>query len=162
MKEFNNPKRRKSKDNPYIINYIQNNNTYIVIFKSNNKEEKIQVSKDIYDALNQFELEDLKYLNEKDRHYERLEQTDEFIFKRSFEKHKSLEEEVEEKILNDNIREAINNLSEKQKRRLIKYYFEGKTEQEIALEENATQQSIHIGLQRSIQKLKEILKNYKI
>ena len=39
--------------------------------------------------------------------------------------------------------------------------FEDKTEYEIAKEENATQQSVHIGLERAKEKLKEILKNFK-
>ena len=108
MKEISSPKRRKSKDNPYIINHIENNNTYIVIFKNNNKEEKVQISKDVYDAFNQFELDDLRQLNESDRHYEKLEQNDEFLFKRGFEEYKSLEDQVEKKILYENIREAIN------------------------------------------------------
>ena len=41
---------------------------------------------------------------------------------------------------------------------LEKYYFQEKTEQEIADEENATQQSVHIILERAIENLKKILK----
>lgn len=158
MKEINSPKRRKSKDNPYIINHIENNNTYIIIFKSNNKEKKVQVSKEVYDAFNQFELEDLKQLNEKDRHYERLEQSDEFIYKRSFEEHKSLEEQVEEKILNEEIKLAINNLTEIQKRRLKLYYFDNYTLEKIAKIEGCSIISVKESIDSALVKLKKIIK----
>ena len=136
MKEISSPKRRKSKDNPYIINHIENNNTYIVIFKNNNKEEKVQISKDVYDAFNQFELDDLRQLNESDRHYEKLEQNDEFLFKRK----------------------AINELSNIQKSRLIKYYFQNKTLDEIAIEEHTSHQAISKSISMGIEKIRKNLK----
>ena len=158
MKEISSPKRRKSKDNPYIINHIENNNTYIVIFKNNNKEEKVQISKDVYDAFNQFELDDLRQLNESDRHYEKLEQNDEFLFKRGFEEYKSLEDQVEQKILYENIRKAINELSNIQKSRLIKYYFQNKTLDEIAIEEHTSHQAISKSISMGIEKIRKNLK----
>ena len=72
-----------------------------------------------------------------------------------------VDEIVENSIRDEEIRKAISTLSDIQKRRIIKYYFEDKTEYEIAKEENATQQSVHIGLERAKEKLKEILKNFK-
>ena len=153
----NNPKRRKSKDNPYIIKHVENSNTYIVIFNSNNIENKIQISKEIYEALNQFELDDLKQLNEKDRHYERLEQSEEFLFKRSFNKNKSVEDIVEEKIMNDKLKTAINMLSNIQKRRIKKYYFDSKTLDEIALEEHTSHQAISKSIASGIEQIKKNL-----
>ena len=76
-------------------------------------------------------------------------------------KEEVIEEIVENNIRDEEIRKAISTLSDIQKRRIIKYYFEEKTEYEIAKEENATQQSVHIGLERAKEKLKEILKNFK-
>ena len=153
----NNPKRRKSKDNPYIIKHVENSNTYIVIFNSNNIENKIQISKEIYEALNQFELDDLKQLNEKDRHYERLEQSEEFLFKRSFNKNKSVEDIVEEKIMNDKLKTAINMLSNIQKSRIKKYYFDSKTLDEIALEEHTSHQAISKSIASGIEQIKKNL-----
>ena len=158
----NSPKRRKSKDNPYVINHNEINNTYIVIFNFNEKEEKINISKEIFDAFNSFELDDLKQMNERDRHYYYDEATDEYIYQKSEFKSDSVEEIVEKKIIKEKLQKAINSLSETQKRRIIKYYFEGKTEEEIAKEEGVSQQSVHIGIERAIEKLKEILKNLKI
>ena len=41
---------------------------------------------------------------------------------------------------------------------MLQYYFEDKTEQQIAEEENATQQSVHIILERALENLKKYLK----
>ena len=49
-------------------------------------------------------------------------------------------------------------MPEVQKRRIKKYYFEDKTEQQIAEDENATQQSVHIILERALENLKKYLK----
>ena len=54
--------------------------------------------------------------------------------------------------------EAITRLPDVQKRRIKKYYFEGKTEKQIAEEENTTQQSVHIILQRALKNLNKNLK----
>ena len=45
------------------------------------------------------------------------------------------------------IHNVINGLRKSQKTKLIKYYFEEKTEEEIAKEENMTQQAISKGLE---------------
>ena len=83
------------------------------------------------------------------------------MYKRSIIKDKGIEDDFYDKKLKENLILAINNLSNIQKRRIIKYYFEGKSEYEIAKEENATQQSIHIGIQRAINNLKKYLKKLK-
>lgn len=55
-------KRRKYKDNPYTIKLIDNK--YFICFKdSNNKTRIIEVNKEVYNAFNQFELDDLHSLN---------------------------------------------------------------------------------------------------
>lgn len=54
---------------------------------------------------------------------------------------------------------AIKNLPEVQKRRLNKYYFEEKTFDEIALEEDCTYQCVQRSVYRAVKKIKNILKN---
>ena len=157
-KNINNPKRRKSKDNPYIIKHLENNNTYIVIFNSNNVENEIQINKQIYDTLNQFELEDLKQMNEKDRHYERLEQSDEFLYKRSLNQQKSVEEVVEENIINEELKNAINMLTNVQKRRLKMYFFDSMSFSKIAKFEKCSVESVRESINSSIKKIKKVLK----
>lgn len=51
------PKRRKDKDNPYTI--IKVNNQYFISFKDNiNVKRVIEVSKEVFNAFDKFELED--------------------------------------------------------------------------------------------------------
>lgn len=52
------PKRRKKMDNPYNLKIINNN--YYIIFKSNNKYNEVEVTKEVFDLMNRFELDDLK------------------------------------------------------------------------------------------------------
>jgi len=158
----NSPKRRKYRDNPYSINYNESNNTYIVVFNFNSKEEKVNISKEVYDVFNRSELTDIKQMNERDRHYDNNEMTDEFIYRNSVVKNETVEDIVEKKMMSEKLQKAINMLSESQKRRLLKYYFQNMTLEEIAKEEGVSFQAVHMGIERSLLKLKEILKNLKI
>ena len=151
------PKRRKSNDNPYTLQII--NNTYVVIFKDNTyKDHIVEVSEDVFNAMNSFELDDLKELNEFDRHIEHSFLLDEKLYTRAKNKPVDLEDEIIRKSSFEDLKRAIDTLPEIQRRRIKKYYFEDKTEKEIAKEENTTQQAINKNLHQEIKKLKEILK----
>ena len=54
---------------------------------------------------------------------------------------------------------AISKLPEVQKRILNKYYFEEKTFDKIALEEDCTYQCVQGSVYRAVEKIKDILKN---
>lgn len=153
------PKRRKYKDNPYTLLHDEENNTYYAIFKDGEGHKQIiKIDQEIYEAMNQFELDDLSELNEYDNHIEHSEIYENNLNSRAMDKPMSLEDEVINKCTFEDLRSAIEKLPEVQKRRIKKYYFQEKTEQEIADEENATQQSVHIILERAIENLKKILK----
>ena len=54
------PVRNKDKYNPYTLGYDESNKTYIVEFVDNMKViHRVQVSDKIYEAFNEFELEDV-------------------------------------------------------------------------------------------------------
>lgn len=156
------PKRRKHKDNPYTLEFLEEKNSYRVSFRDvKGKFRRVDVNKEVYQAFDRFELDDLSELNEFDNHIEHSEVYENNLNERAMDKPLGVDEIVENNIRDEEIRKAISTLSDIQKRRIIKYYFEEKTEYEIAKEENATQQSVHIGLERAKEKLKEILKNFK-
>lgn len=156
------PKRRKHKDNPYTLEFIEEKNSYRVSFRDvKGKFRRVEVNKEVYQAFDRFELDDLSELNEFDNHIEHSEVYENNLNERAMDKPLGVDKIVENNIRDEEIRKAISTLSDIQKRRIIKYYFEEKTEYEIAKEENATQQSVHIGLERAKEKLKEILKNFK-
>ena len=146
------PKRRKWKDNPYTLNHIEEKNIYTITFK----DVKGHINK--VEVFDKFELQDIKELNEYDRHIEHSEIFENNLESRAKEKPSSLEDEIIKKSTFDELKKAIELLPEVQKRRIKKYYFEDKTEQQIAEEENATQQSVHIILERALENLKKYLK----
>ena len=153
------PKRRKSKDNPYTLKYIETQNIYIVSFKDHKGIiQDVEVSKEIFVSFDRFELDDIKELNEYDRHIEHSEIFEETLNNRIKDKIPSLEDEIIRKATFEELKLAIEQLPEIQKRRIKKYYFAEKNEYEIAKEEHTTQQAVNKSLRLAIQKLKEILK----
>ena len=153
------PKRRKYRDNPYTLNYIEEENIYIVSFKDvKGQLQSIQVSREIYKAFDRFELDDLSEMNEYDNHIEHSEIFENKLEIRVKDKPISLEDEMIRKANFDELKKAIDTLPEIQKRRIKKYYFEDKTQQEIADEENVDIRAIQYTLNIALKKLKEILK----
>lgn len=152
----NRPIRNKSKDNPYTIEFDEQKNIYTIEFIDNKKTiHKVEVSKTVYQAFDQFELEDISQIHKFRKHIEHSELYDETIWRRSINKSLGVDEIVEKNITYDNIRKAINKLSDIQKRRIIKYFFEGKNEYEIAKEEHTTHQAIDKSIKQAIKKLRK-------
>lgn len=153
------PKRRKYKDNPYTINYIESKNIYVVSFKDvKGQLNKIEVSEEVYRVFDKFELQDIKELNEYDRHIEHSEIFENNLEARAKDKPLSLEDEIIKKATFDELKKAIELLPEVQKRRIKKYYFDDKTQQQIANEEGVDIRAIQYTLNIALKKLKEILK----
>ena len=151
------PKRRKYKDNPYTLFFDENNQIYFIIFKDiKGIINKVSVPFDVYSAFNLFELQDLSELNEYDNHIEHNEVYEESLYRRSIKKDESIDDQIIRKSAYEDLIIAINTLPEIQKRRIKKYYFDEMTEEEIAKEENTTNQSVHIILKRAIKNLKKI------
>ena len=154
----NRPKRRKHKDNPYELNIIDSK--YIVKFKDNKKETHyVEVNAQIYEIFDKFELRDLSELNEYDNHIEHLELYDETLERRIIHKQELIEDVIIRKVTFEKLHDAIQQLSEIEKRRIKMYYFEDKTLEEIAKIENTSHQAISKSLQNSIKKLKNLLNN---
>lgn len=153
------PKRRKYKDNPYTLKYVEEKNIYVVSFKDvKGHLQNVEVSKEIYLAFDRFELEDLSEMNEYDNHIEHSEIYENNLEARAKDKPMSLEDKVIQKSTFEELKKAIDSLPNIQRRRIKKYYFEEKNEIQIAKEENATHQAVHKSLSNAIIKLKEILK----
>ena len=155
-------KRNKSKDNPYTLTYNETSNSYIVEFKDNkNNIHKVEISEQVYEAFDKFELEDISQIHKYRKHIEHNEVYEETLYHRAIVESKSLESIVEDKIRNEKLKLAINKLTETQKRRIKLYYFEGLTQQEIAKKEKTSLRAVQYTLNSSLKKLKEILKKYK-
>lgn len=160
----NMPKRRKSKDNPYTLDYNDNEHIYTVSFMDNKQViHNVEVSKKVFEAFDKFELEDISQLHKVDKHIDmrvidNTEYMDIILFNNAVNDEISIEEKIENKILQEELKKAILELSEVQKRRVIKYYFENKTLQKIAEEEGCSITSVKESLDSSINKLRKKLK----
>ena len=153
------PKRKRDKYNPYKIIFEQETETYFLQFCDSRKiMQCIKISQEIYEIFNKFELEDISQMHKIDKHIEQSELYDETIYKRACNVDITLEEIVENKILNQKLYDAINSLNSIQKRRIIMYYFENKTLREIADIEGCSYVSIKNSIDIAIKKLKIFLK----
>ena len=155
----NSPKRNKSKDNPYTLGYDESKNIYIVEFKDNKQiNQRVEINKEIYEAFNAFELEDISQIHKFRKHIEHSEVYDCTLYKRAIKQEKSVFDIVEKNIITEKLNGAINRLSEVQKRRIKLYYFEDMTLDEIAKLEGCSIKNIHKSLEQAKNKLKKFLK----
>lgn len=158
----NSPKRRKSKDNPYKLEYNKELNIYNVTFKDSNGIFRIvQIDKEMYEMLDSFELDDLSQMNKYERHIEFLEQDDNNLYIRSLNKELSVEEIVDEKIKLEKLKIAIDKLSPMQKEKIKNYYFDNMSMEQIAEKFGCSHQAISKSLRAILKELEKNLKKLK-
>ena len=155
------PKRRKDRDNPYTI-FTTGINTdtphyYLSFVDSNNMERCIEIDKPLFNAFDRFELEDISFMHKVDKHYERTEQTEASLNKRAIEPQESVEETVSQRMEVDKLHQAIAKLPEKQRRRLVLYYFGEFTYEQIADMEGCTISPVKRSIEKAIENLKNFL-----
>ena len=154
------PRKRKIKENPYTLGIDEINNSHTITFKDNkNIIHKITVSYEVFKVFDEFELKDISQMHEYERHIEHLELGNEKLNNKMIYKPISIEEQVEKKIVYEELRKAINQLSDVQKRRIKMYYFENMNVEEIALIENTTHQAVSKSIRKGIEEIKKIIKN---
>ncbi len=152
-------KRNKSKDNPYTLSYNETTKSYVVEFKDNkNAIQKVEITEEIYQALDKFELEDISQIHKYRKHIEHNEVYEETLYHRAINITVSIDEEIESRFINEELKDAINKLSEVQKRRIKMYYFEDKTLEEIAKIEGCHFTSVKESISSGLKKLKNLLK----
>ena len=150
------PKRRKDKYNPYSIYEMEG--TYFVSFKDGQGAlNRYEITKELYDAFNSFELEDLSYLNVWDRHMEQSEIWEPKLNERALDVQESVEDIVMRNLQNEKVHRAIGMLPEVQKRRIKMYFFDGMTYEEIAARENCIHPAVVKSVKAALEKLKIIL-----
>ena len=144
----------------YIV-YTNDENKHIAIFRdANNIIQEVEISDIIKEALISEKLKEKRQQNQFDRHIEHSEIYENRLNSRVLDKPKSLEEQLENKIINQNLRDAISSLSEVQKRRIKMYYFENMTQQEIADKEGVSLRAVQYTLNDALEELKKIFKKF--
>lgn len=130
---------------------------YIEFIDSQRRECLVEVSKELYEVFDRFELDDKKYLNVYERHIEQSEIYDITLHKRSNYKEESAEDLAIRNLMIQELYVAISALPEIQRRRLMLYYFNGLTYEQIAEIENCSYQAIMKSVTAAKKKLKNIL-----
>lgn len=151
------PKRRKDKNNPYTLS-IAEGRFYLSFCDGMGVLHEMEIDGELYRLLNAFELEDLSYLNEWDRHIEQSELSEETLEKRMQQTPCTVEETVYRAIRYEQLHQAIDRLPKKQRRRLILYYFYDFTYEKIAEIEGCSVHSVFVAIERAKEKIKFFLK----
>lgn len=118
---------------------------------------QFEIDESLFAQLNAFELDDLRYLNEIDRHYEQSEQTDASLYDRAFIHLETVENIIVCNIQREKLHQAISQLPEIQKRRLLMYYFDDLTYEQIAKKEGCTKVAVKYSVDKALQTLKKLL-----
>jgi len=156
------PKRRRGKDNPYEI-FTARGDTgqpqYNLSFTDGGGVRQcMEISKTLFDAFDRFELDDLSFLNEVDNHYEHSELTEASLNARAAEKAETVEETAIQHLQSEQLHRAIERLPDKQRRRLVLYYFGELTYEQIAKVEGCTISPIKRSIDEALKNLKNFLK----
>lgn len=151
------PKRRKDKYNPYTLTKIKDK--HILSFRDGQGIlQEITIDRELFELLDRFELDDLSYLNEVDRHYEHSELTEISLYNRATALPESVEDAVLRNLQYEALYNAIWKLPEAQRRRLIFYYFGGLTYAQIADMEGCKYQTVQESIYAALKNLKSFLK----
>ncbi len=155
------PKRRRDEESPYEIYTAGINTThphfYLLFKDSGGVKRWMEIDKTLFNAFNEFELDDLSFFNEVDRHYEQSEVTEASLNKRAMKPQEPIEETVFQRIEVDKLHQAIAKLPEKQRRRLVLYYFGEFTYEQIAKMEGCTISPVKRSIEKAIENLKNFL-----
>ena len=155
------PKRRKYKDNPYVLSKDEEKNLYLVSFvDGTNTYKSIRISKKIYDEMDFFERLDIRQMNEYDRHSEHILLDENSLAERIKDKPIPIDDTIIYQSTLKELHLAINKLPIIQKQRIIDYYFNNLTEVEIAEKYSISQKNVSVSLFKAKENLKRILKKF--
>ncbi len=156
------PKRRRTKDNPYELYTVgiqtDHPRFYIAFTDCEGVHRELEIDKALFETLNRFELDDLSFLNEVDNHYEHSELTEASLNARAFCQPETVEEIALQHFQNEQLHTAIAQLPEKQRTRLILYYFGELTYEQIAEMEGCKYQTVQESIYAALKKLKNFLR----
>ena len=151
----NHPNRKKDKSNPYTLS-VENQIYYISFADGLGIIHKMEISRELYDVFNGFELEDIAQMNVISRHLEQSELTEETLNHRASNPPEDIEDKVFHRIMYKELHKAITQLPAIQRRRLLLYYFGGYTYEQIAQLEGCK----HPAIMKSVAAAEKNIKKY--
>jgi len=153
------PKRYKEYDNPYTLESIEKEELYFIRFRDEKGEHLVTVSKEVFDVFDESEKQDNNMMVRNSRYIHKYELSDEALSNKMLNNQTSIEDKLISDFEVEELYEAINELSDIQKRRIRKYFFENKTFEEIAKEENCTKMAVKFTVDNALEKISKKLKN---
>ncbi len=151
------PKRRKDKYNPYILT-IADGRFYLAFEDGQGVHHEMEIDESLYRLLDRFELDDLSYLNEMDRHLDQTELSEALLNRYASVEQEVLEDTVYRSMQWETVKAEIAHLPEIQKRRLQLYFFDGLTYEEIAALEHCKYQAVQQSVLSALEKIRKNLK----
>ena len=151
------PNRKKDKYNPYILS-IEDGKEIISFKDGTGTYHRLEASHTLFSQFDDFELEDISYFNEMSRHYEFSELSEQSINERAFLPPESIEDAVFRKLQNAQLHAAMQMLPEKQRKRLILYYFQNYTYAQIAEMEGCTVMPVKRSIDKAVAQLAKLMK----
>ncbi len=121
---------------------------------------KSEIPEEIYNTYKKEHLIQFKMGNEERRHWEQSKQTEESVYKKSFNYQKSVEEIIIENEEKENIRITITKIPELQKRRIKMRYFKEMTLEEISKNEKCSIAAVKYSLDNAEDIIRKILKKF--
>lgn len=144
----------------YKLEYIEETGQYYICFKDSVENDcRIEISKDIFDAYITSKKSYIKVKNQKDRHEESGNLTEEDIYMRSIDKEKGTEDEAIANIYKERLKNAKKALTESQKRRIELNIETGISIRELAKRENVRKNQIEKSITLGLKKLKNFFEN---
>lgn len=153
------PKRFSEIDNPYTLESIEKEELYFIKFKDEIGEHLVMVSKEVFDVFDESEKEDNKMMVRNSRYIHKYELSDEALSNKMLNNQTSIEDKLISDFEIQELYESINKLSDIQKRRIRKYFFEDKTFDEIAKEENCTKRAVKFTIDIALEKILKKFQN---
>ena len=152
----NHPNRKKDKLNPYTLS-VENNTYYISFTDGQGAFHKQEINQDLYSAFDRFELDDISQINEASRHLSEMGMSEESLCHLIADPSESMEDRVYRRIMYQKLHKAIDQLPEIQRRRVLLYYFEGHTYEQIAQMEGCSKRAVKFSVDIALKKLKDYL-----
>lgn len=158
------PKRRKDKDNPYTIYSIGKDTDhprYYVEFDDGEGIHRcVEITEEQFRDFDANELADVSHLNEIDRHYTKSKLSEVSLHQRSAEPMDPLQEIIEAAEDKERLHKAISMLPPVPQRRILMYYFEEMTYEEIADMEDCSFQAVEKTLRKARNAIMNFLKTF--
>ena len=149
--------------NPYTLHteIIEGITHYYISFVDGEAiRREIEVSRPVYLEFLRFVKIERNLRRWDERHTEQSELTDETLYNRALYNPKDLEDMVFDSLRNEQLRLAIQELPEIQRRRFVLHHEFGLTYEQIAEMEGCTKMAVKFSIDRAKEKIKEKIKNF--